>query len=97
MKTIFTILFSLLITSLYGQRDFSDSETTKLVLLGTGTPFPNPLRSGCSIAIVVNDMPYIVDFGSGLIRKAAAMSESFGGNFKGLDVKNIKQVNRKTI
>jgi ribonuclease BN (tRNA processing enzyme) len=91
MKTIFTILFCLLITSLYGQRDFSDSETTKLVLLGTGTPFPNPLRSGCSIAIVVNDMPYIVDFGPGLIRKAAAMSESFGGNIKGLEIKNIKR------
>ena len=37
----------------------------QLVLLGTGTPLPDPDRSGPSTAIVVNGTPYIVDFGTG--------------------------------
>ena len=35
---------------------------TQVVMLGTGT-LPDPQRSGPSTAIVVNDMPYIVDAG----------------------------------
>ncbi len=72
------------------QRNFSDSKITKVVLLGTGNPNPSPARSGPSVAIIVNDEPYIIDFGPGLIRRAAAMSKRFGGNIKGLAVKNIK-------
>jgi len=59
-------------------------------MLGTGNPNPSPSQSGCSVAIVVNDTPYIVDFGPGLIRQAAAMSPRYKGKIKGLDVKNIK-------
>ena len=73
-----------------GQRDFSNSEITKVVLLGTGNPNPSPSQSGCSVAVIVNDSPYIVDFGPGLIRKAAALSPAYGGKITGLDVKNIK-------
>jgi len=76
--------------SAYSQRDFADSPITKLVLLGTGNPNPSPEQSGCSMAIVVNDTPYIVDFGPGLIRKAAAMTPRYGGNIEGLEVKKIK-------
>ncbi len=76
---------------IFAQRDFSDSYTTKIVMLGTGNPNPNPSRSGCSIAIVVNDTPYIFDFGPGLIRQAAALSPRYGGSITGLDVKNIKK------
>ena len=43
---------------------------TQIVMLGTGTPNADPDRSGPSIAIVVNDIPYIVDFGPGVIRRA---------------------------
>ena len=39
---------------------------TKVVLLGTGTPNPDPEHSGNSIAIIVNNTPYIIDFGPGL-------------------------------
>ena len=89
------ILLSLMLVftlqpSAYSQRDFSDSPITKLVLLGTGNPNPSPEQSGCSMAIVVNDTPYIVDFGPGLIRKAAAMTPRYGGNIEGLEVKKIK-------
>ncbi len=75
----------------FAQRDFSDSDTTKVVILGSGNPNPSPFQSGCSLAIVVKNTPYIIDFGPGLIRKAAAMSPTFGGKIKGLEVKNIKR------
>ncbi len=91
-KQITVLLCALLIhQGTYAQRDFSDSEVTKLVLLGTGNPNPSPEQSGCALAIVVNDVPYVVDFGPGLIRRAAALSPRYGGNIEGLDVKNIKR------
>ena len=79
------------VANVFAQRDFSDSETTKLVILGSGNPNPSPFQSGCSLAVIVHDTPYIVDFGPGLIRKAAALSPTFGGKLKGLEVKNIKR------
>jgi ribonuclease Z len=64
---------------------------TKVVLLGTGTPNPDPRHSGCSLAIVVNHTPYIVDFGPGLVRQAAALSPSWGGELYAMEVENIKR------
>src|SRR6516164_6201036 len=43
---------------------------TKVVLLGTGTPVPDPDRSGPSTAIVVDDRAYLIDFGPGVVRRA---------------------------
>ena len=43
---------------------------TKIVLLGTGTPVPDPDRSGPATAIVVDDRAYLVDFGPGIVRRA---------------------------
>jgi len=43
---------------------------TKIVLLGTGTPVPDPDRSGPATAIVVDDRAYVVDFGPGIVRRA---------------------------
>ena len=45
---------------------------TRVVLLGTGTPPADPDRSGPATAIVVNDTPYLVDFGAGVVRRAKA-------------------------
>jgi ribonuclease BN (tRNA processing enzyme) len=45
---------------------------TKVVLLGTGTPVPDPERSGPATAIVVDDSAYLVDFGPGVVRRAKA-------------------------
>ena len=70
--------------------DLKPSEITKVVMLGTGTPFADPERSGPSVAIVVNDTPYIVDFGPGVVRRASAMSPAYGGSIEGLAVKNLK-------
>ena len=45
---------------------------TRVVLLGTGNPAADPDRSGPATAIVVNDTPYLVDFGPGVVRRAKA-------------------------
>lgn len=49
---------------------------TKVVLLGTGTPNADPDRSGPAIAVVVDDVPYLVDFGPGVVRRAAAAAKA---------------------
>src|SRR6185295_18934251 len=45
---------------------------TQIVLLGTGTPNADPDRSGPATAIIVDETPYSVDFGPGVVRRAAA-------------------------
>jgi len=69
-----------------------DSGVTKVVLLGTGTPNPDPNHSGCSVAIIVNEVPYLVDFGPGVVRQAASLSPRYGDTIQALEVKNIKTV-----
>lgn len=59
-------------------------------MLGTGTPNADPTRSGPAVAIVVNDTPYLVDFGPGVVRRAAAMTPDYGGSFPALAAKNLK-------
>jgi len=49
---------------------------TRVVVLGTGTPNPDPDRFGPSVAIVVDDDSYVVDFGVGVVRRAAAAERS---------------------
>lgn len=46
-------------------------------MLGTGTPRPNPERSGPATAIVVGDRAYLVDFGPGVVRRAAAAAKGY--------------------
>jgi len=50
----------------------ADRLSTKIIMLGTGTPRPNPDRSGPATAIVVGDRAYLIDFGPGVVRRAAA-------------------------
>ena len=45
--------------------------TSRVVMLGTGTPRMNPDRSGPATAVVVGDRPYLIDFGPGVMRRAA--------------------------
>ena len=58
------------------QRTIGTQGLTKVVMLGTGTPRPDPNRSGPATAIVVNDTPYLIDFGPGVIRRATAAYEN---------------------
>jgi ribonuclease BN (tRNA processing enzyme) len=48
---------------------------TKIVMLGTGNPRPEPSRSGPATAIVVDDSPYLIDFGPGVVRRISAAFE----------------------
>ncbi|MCE5208140.1 MAG: MBL fold metallo-hydrolase [Chloroflexi bacterium] len=48
------------------------SNSSQLVMLGSGTPNAEPERSGPAVAIVVNNQPYLFDFGPGVVRRCAA-------------------------
>ena len=85
-----TLLLILLATITHPVIASPVSATTKVVLLGTGTPNPDPDRSGSAVAIVVNDTPYLIDFGPGVVRRAAAMSPAYGGDMAALDIENLK-------
>jgi ribonuclease BN (tRNA processing enzyme) len=51
--------------------ELSVKPMTKLILLGTGTPNAEPGRSGPAAAVVAAEQPYVVDFGPGVVRRAA--------------------------
>jgi ribonuclease BN (tRNA processing enzyme) len=61
---------------------------TRVVLLGTGTPVPDPDRSGPATAIVVDDSAYLVDFGPGVVRRAKAAV--LGRHITALEPANLK-------
>lgn len=46
---------------------------TQVILLGTGTPNPDPQRFGPATAVVVDGVPYIIDCGPGVVRRATAV------------------------
>lgn len=41
-------------------------------MLGTGTPRPDPNRSGPAVAVIAGGNAYLVDFGAGVVRRAMA-------------------------
>jgi ribonuclease BN (tRNA processing enzyme) len=61
---------------------------TRVVLLGTGTPVPDPEHSGPATAIVVDDNAYLVDFGPGVVRRAKAAV--FERHITALEPANLK-------
>jgi ribonuclease Z len=48
-----------------------------VVILGSGTPIPDPQASGPSVAVVVNGQAYIFDAGPGVVRQAEAAAEKY--------------------
>lgn len=62
---------------------------TKIVLLGTGTPNADPERSGPAVAIVVNEVAYLIDCGPGIVRRAAEASRA---GVEALKVENLKRL-----
>jgi ribonuclease BN (tRNA processing enzyme) len=62
----------------------STNMPTQVVVLGTGTPVPDPERSGPAVAVLVNGRAYLVDCGPGIVRRAAAAFQEDG--IKALDV-----------
>ncbi len=68
-----------------------NTSKTKIVLLGTGNPNPDPNHSGPSVAIITNGTPYLIDFGPGLIRQAAALTPRYGGDITELEARCLKK------
>ncbi len=52
--------------------DTPQPSRTTIVMLGSGTPIPDPERSGPAVAIVVDSTAYLFDAGTGIVRRAAA-------------------------
>jgi ribonuclease BN (tRNA processing enzyme) len=71
----------------FAQAQSRETSKTQIVLLGTGTPAPDPEHSGPSTAIVVNGSPYLVDFGAGIVRQAAAARKE---GVRGLEPVNLR-------
>jgi ribonuclease BN (tRNA processing enzyme) len=63
-------------------------DKTQVVLLGTGTPNADPDRAGPAVAVVVNDTPYLIDCGPGVVRRAAAAARN---GVKGLAVEKLRR------
>ena len=54
------------------------AESAKVIILGSGTPIPDPSSSGPCVAVVVNGQAYLFDAGPGVVRQAEAAAEKFG-------------------
>jgi ribonuclease BN (tRNA processing enzyme) len=76
-------------SNLHSRATATQGAKTQLVLLGTGTPNDDPDRSGPAVALVVNEVPYLVDCGPGVIRRAAA---AFRRGVTGLKVSNLSRL-----
>lgn len=62
----------LLLTFLLFSFSLTAEADMKVVLLGTGTPFADPEKSGPATAIIVDGQAWIVDAGPGVVRRASA-------------------------
>jgi len=79
-SSAFFIVTLLLTTSLvFGQKPEALAlSKSRVVLLGTGNPAPDPDRSGPATAIIVKDTAYLIDFGAGVVRRAEGASVGRG-------------------
>jgi ribonuclease BN (tRNA processing enzyme) len=64
--------------------------TTRIVMLGTGTPNADPERSGPAVAIVRAGTAYLVDAGPGIVRRAAAAARRH--RMQGLEASQLRIV-----
>src|SRR5919198_465384 len=77
MKSSAHFAFAFVLLFLFEWHRTSQAQTkaaakTQIVLLGTGTPLPDPNRFGPCTAITANNTPYLIDLGTGVVRRAAA-------------------------
>jgi ribonuclease Z len=66
------------------------ADPARVILLGTGTPIPDPSSSGPSVAVVVNGQAYLFDAGPGVVRRAQAAAEKF--RLAALDATNLTRL-----
>jgi ribonuclease BN (tRNA processing enzyme) len=91
LRGLFSVIVSLVVVTSHSavgrQLPTPAASHTQVVLLGTGTPRADPQRSGPATAVVVNDTPYLVDAGPGIVRRAAA---AYDKGIRGLAVANLR-------
>ena len=75
----------------YG-RDYSTSDVTKVVVIGSGTPAADTRHGGISVAVVVNGQPYIIDCGPGFWRDSQASTPAYGGKIAALEPKKLTRL-----
>src|SRR6185436_16529952 len=68
--------FSLLLLLFLG---IPASSQTRVILLGTGTPYPDPNASGPATAIVVGERLFLFDAGAGVMRQINAAGLPISG------------------
>ncbi|MGY0216057.1 MBL fold metallo-hydrolase [Endozoicomonadaceae bacterium StTr2] len=73
MKQLYLKIFFILLT----KTTYVLSETI-VVMLGTGTPVPDPTRAGSSVTVIYNQQAYVFDAGPGMVRNAIAASQQKG-------------------
>jgi ribonuclease BN (tRNA processing enzyme) len=90
MQTALAVFLSLLLIS-FGAPPKQPSRTqtstgpaarstgTQIILLGTGTPYPDPAASGPATAIVVNGRVFLFDAGPGVMRRIRAANLPLDG------------------
>jgi ribonuclease Z len=57
----------------------SRAQSTEVILLGTGTPYPDPAASGPATAVVVNGRVFLFDVGAGVMRRLKAANLPING------------------
>ncbi|PYS85687.1 MAG: hypothetical protein DMF70_04025, partial [Acidobacteria bacterium] len=55
------------------------SPATEVILLGTGTPYPDPAASGPATAVVVDGRVFLFDVGAGVMRRLKAAKLPING------------------
>jgi ribonuclease BN (tRNA processing enzyme) len=66
------------------------SEPASVIILGSGTPIPDPLSSGPAVAIVAGGQAYLFDAGAGVVRRAEEAAERY--RIPGLAANNLTRL-----
>ncbi|HEY2378601.1 MAG TPA: MBL fold metallo-hydrolase [Gemmatimonadaceae bacterium] len=88
--TLLSVMASVALASIGAAQATRDTTRARVVLLGTGTPIPDPERSGPGLAIVINGASYLVDAGPGIVRRATAAARQ--DSIAALRVANLRHV-----
>jgi ribonuclease BN (tRNA processing enzyme) len=67
-----SLALTLLVSSTLVAQPSSAPSRTRVVMLGTGTPLPDPDRFGPAVVVLVDNTPYLFDIGVGVVRRWAA-------------------------
>lgn len=72
------------------QSVFPASPAAQVVVLGSGTPIPDPRSSGPAVAVVVHGRAYLFDAGAGVVRRAEEAAERH--HLPALEAQNLSRL-----